>query len=433
MGYNEAAFLILAALALAGGAAAGGRVATWIPPRLLLAAVALRIVGATARYEILWRFYDGVGDAVGYYWNGLRLSGVILNNPFVLVTPGFWLAHSNWWGTEFLKRISGVFLTFSGPSMRSGFLIFSLLSLGGLLALAAAFHHVHPGRHAQRYAAWIFLWPSLWFWPSSLGKEAVLVLGIGLAAYGYATAQQAGWRWAIFIAGLGLAFCIRPHVALVIAIATATAYWFGSWGRLTVRRVFEMVVIAILCTVAFAGMRSQFGLEDSGFEGMQEFVEHRSEQTLQGGSNIGAVPLGVSGVPIAFVNVWMRPFPWEAHNATAAFSALEIAVFWVLVWRRRRTVMFALRRWRRHPLLRFAIPFLFLYTLMIGIVFGNLGIIARQRAPIFPFLLMVLAAAPRHETARRQTARRTRTDPTGGPSPAAPVAPSPLEPSTQTR
>lgn len=421
MGYNEAAFVIFALCALAGGVAAGGRLAAWIPARLLLAAVALRIVGSTVRYEILWRFYDGVGDAVGYYWGGLRLSTAILSNPFVLVTSGFWLDQSTWWGTEFLKRIAGVVLTVCGPSMRAGFLLFSLLALGGLLALAAAFHRVHPGLQAQQYAAWIFLWPSLWFWPSSLGKEAILMLGIGLAAYGYVAGDRGSWRWPIFIAGLGLAFCIRPHVALVIAVSSATAYWFGSWGRLSVRRVFEMIVIAALCGAAFLGMKSQFGLEDAGFEGMQEFVENRSEQTLQGGSNIGAAPLGVSGVPIAFVNVWMRPFLWEAHNATAAFAALEIAVFWVLVWQRRRTVLFALRHWRRHPLLRFAIPFLVLYTLMIGIVFGNLGIIARQRAPIFPFLLMILAAAPRHQTVRRPTE----------PSPSTLVAPAPLEPSAE--
>jgi hypothetical protein len=239
-----------------------------------------------------------------------------------------------------------------------------------------------------QFGAWVFLWPSLWFWPSSIGKEAILVLAIGITVLGYA-GPRGNVRWPIFLAGLGLTFCVRPHVAMVLAMAAVTAQWLGSWGRFSIRRVLEAVLVVVLALGAFSGMRAQFGLENADFEGMKEFVEFRSGQTLQGGSNIGGVPLGVAGVPLAFVNVWMRPFVWEAHNATAAFAALEIAAFWFLLWQRRRTVRLALKSWRQHRLLRFTLPFLLLYTLMIGIAFGNLGIIARQRAPIFPFMLML--------------------------------------------
>jgi hypothetical protein len=45
-------------------------------------------------------------------------------------------------------------------------------------------------------------------------------------------------------------------------------------------------------------------------------------------------------------------------------------------------------------MLRFGLPFLIAYTLMIGIAFGNLGLIARQRSPIFPFMLLFVLAVP---------------------------------------
>ncbi|HVS02618.1 MAG TPA: hypothetical protein VMT16_07610, partial [Thermoanaerobaculia bacterium] len=44
-------------------------------------------------------------------------------------------------------------------------------------------------------------------------------------------------------------------------------------------------------------------------------------------------------------------------------------------------------------LLTFTIPLLLAYTVMIGLTFANMGIIARQRTPLFPLLFMVLAVA----------------------------------------
>lgn len=245
------------------------------------------------------------------------------------------------------------------------------------------------------------------------------MLGIGLACLGYVGPSGRAVNWPLLLAGIGLTFCVRPHVALVLTLATLVAHWLGTWGRLSLRRVVEAVVAIALTGVAFIGMRAQFGLEHADFEGMREFVEFRSEQTLTGGSNIGGVPLGLEGVPLALVNVWMRPFVWEAHNATAAFAALEIAMFWLLVLHRRQAAWRSLRYWRSHRLLRFCLPFLLLYTLMIGIAFGNLGIIARQRAPIFPFMLMMLAAAP--AVARAGATARSRTEGAAPPKSAMPA------------
>lgn len=426
MAYNLFAFLLLAFIALALTQAAGERLAPWLPTRLLLVAVVLRVLGSTVRYEVLHRFYNGFGDAVQYFYEGREIAAQLLDRPVLLVSPLFWAAQSSWWGTPFLTKVAGVVLLFTGPSMLAGFLAFSLIAFAGLFAMARAFRNTQTGPAAVRYAAWIWLWPSLWFWPSSIGKEAVLVLGIGLTVLGYC--GRRGINWPLFLAGLGLSFCIRPHVALVLAMATVIAHWLGRWERFSLRRVAEVALAVAVSLAAFVGMRAQFGLEDAGFEGMKEFVEVRAEQTFAGGSRIGSVPLGLAGIPLAFVNVWMRPFPWEAHNATAAFAALEIALFWFLVWQRRRALRTALKEWRHHRLLRFSVPFLLLYTVMIGIAFGNLGIIARQRAPIFPFMLMLLAVAPRRVPSRVRAI--------AAPAPPAgasrPLSPQPATPSRST-
>lgn len=389
--YNLLGFVLLGVLALGLAKAAGGR--TWVPARLLLLGVALRILGSTARYEILFRFYNGLGDAVRYYHEGLELLRGGLGAP--LVSLSYWVPQmGDWWGTAFLIRVSGAVLAFIGPTMRGEFLAFSLLSFLGLFALATAFRNTGMGRERTLwFTGMIWIWPSLWFWPSSVGKEAILMLAIGLATLGYVGKEEA-IRWLPFAAGMGLAFCLRPHVALVLALSAMAAHWIAGWERFTPRRFLEAVVALVLVGVAFGGMRAQFGLVDADLEGMVEFVEYRAGQTLQGGSQVETVPVGPAGLPLAVVNVWMRPFPWEAHNLTAAIAAAEMVILWALLWRRRKGVLFTIRNWRHHRMLRFAVPLLAVYTLMIGLTFANLGIIARQRAPMFPFMIALLAAAP---------------------------------------
>ena len=56
--------------------------------------------------------------------------------------------------------------------------------------------------------------------------------------------------------------------------------------------------------------------------------------------------------------------------------------------------MRALRNWRSHPVLRVGLPFIVLYSISLGMLVVNLGIIARQRVFLFPFLFYFLEAVP---------------------------------------
>lgn len=387
-------------------AAAGvvGKRVRWVPPRLLIAAVALRIVGATIRYEVGERFYHGVVDAGRYFQYGWQFAEKLWAFDLSVFSADVWLS-GQWWGTQFLRNLSGLAVSIVGPSMRAEFLLFSLASFWGLYLTALAFARYYPGLAARRYAAFIWLWPSLWFWPSSVGKEAVIILGIGMTLLGFA-GQKGRPTWWLLATGLVFIFCIRPHFAFVLAFSMVAAGWLARWRGFSPRRVAEVVFALVIAAVAFKGMVAQFGIGDADLEGMQEFAEYRAELSLRGGSSIGGTALTGAGLPLAVINVWFRPFLFEAHNPMAAFAALEILLFWYLVWRNRKAVAAALKRWRESRLLRFALPFVVVFTLMIGMVMGNLGLLARQRTPLFPFAFMVVAAGSVLVPVRRKVTRR---------------------------
>jgi hypothetical protein len=395
--YNWIGFLLVATVTLVVGIVAARRPGSRWPERLLLAAVALRVIGSIVRYEIIFQYYGGGGDAILYFRMSLPMAEDLQSfelSPFTLSFWGDGGRFDRWWGTIFLEKVSALVLAVIGPTLRGEFLAFSLFAFAGLVATAVAFGRVQPERRVA-YASWLWMWPSLWFWPSSVGKEALIVLALGLVTLGYVGTGQR-MRWPTLLAGLGLAFCLRPHVAAVAAFATLSAHWLASWERPTPRRLVEAAAVVTLVIVALAGMGNAMGFERPDLENARELMEWTRQNTLRGGSNVGNVPMSISALPLAFVNVWMRPFPWEAHNATALLAATELVALWALVLIRHKSIKLAILNWRQHRMLRIAAPMILFYTILIGLAFGNLGIIARQRTPLFPFVLAFVLAVPDH-------------------------------------
>lgn len=402
--------LALAALTVAAGYARSNP--TVFPARLLLAAVALRALGAILRHEMIVRLYNGMSDTFGYFWKGERLAAEIWSGGLSPFSVFYWsemqtMFGSDIWGTPFLIRLSGVVVAIIGTSLRGEFLFFSFAAFLGVFWIALAMHRVQPGPRAVEAAAWIWFLPSVWFWPSAVGKEAVVFFAIGLATLGYV---GDGRRMLVphYLAGVGLAFMVRPHFAAAIALATVLAHWVARAGTWNARRVLEAVFLLALSMVAVNAMGTQLGLESVDVDGIAAMLEARAEATNQGGSAIGTGPSGLLAIPWSFVEVWMRPFPWEATNPQMLMSSLEIYLIWWLVWRRRYGLRVTLRHWRSHRLLQFAGTFLVIYTVMIGMGFSNLGIIARQRAPVIAFFalfpLAVRATSREEHTSRAPAA-----------------------------
>ncbi len=376
-----ATFLPLAILCLVMSVPIGRRIGGYAG-RIFPWAVLARIVGSVARYEVLERFYNGVGDAKRYFGHGMLHAAEIRAGDFSFLVPP---DNRHWWGTRFLENLSGFVIALVGDNIRSGFLVFALFSLGGATLAVLAFRNA--GHDESRYAPWVLLWPSLCFWPSSMGKDAVMMLGIGMCVYGYVGLNKR-MKPLSLIFGIVVLTCIRPHIATIVAMALVGAEFLrtsraqGGWWR-------SLGLVGIGVAAAVVGL-SQFGLDISDVEGIQETFEAGAARTSKGGSAIETTA-GLAAIPLALVNSLLRPFPWEAHHVFALFASLEVWAFWLYVLARRRMLSAALRDWRGDRLLRFALPVGLLLAFFYGLAMSNLGIIARQRVVILPFLFILVA------------------------------------------
>jgi hypothetical protein len=362
---------------------------------LVYAALALRLAGSMGRYLMVTELY-GTGDSFQYFWWGRHYATLLWEgNLQGFLDQEVW-SGSKWWGTQFVRYATGVVVFLIGPSFLGGFIFYSLLAFIGLIGFGMAFQRAYPEVPVTNYVRWAWLFPSLWFWPSAIGKEAILLMGLGLCLWGF-SGRGGRLHWPLLALGLFFVFAIRVQVAAVLVTAMLLAQWLSVGGRWTVGRVAQGAAILVVGLVTLQLALGHMGIEGFSADGVQGYLE---ENTGRGysetrGSSIDGAAVGIRGIPVALVNILLRPFPWEARNLQMLITAVEIMAFWAIVWVRRANVLLVLRSWRSDRLLRLALSFVLVYSVTIGMLFSNMGIIARQRIFLFPFLFLLVEAVPR--------------------------------------
>jgi hypothetical protein len=380
----------------------------WLPAMVVGGTIA-KLGGSWFRYFALFRFYGGVGDAAGYHNRGLDIADQFR----ALAFPGIPESNATL-GTRFMGWVTGVVYTPFKPSILGGFFLFSAMALIGQTLFYAAFRRSAPPETWFKYAFLIMFWPTLIYWPSSIGKEAFLMLFIGVAAYAAARImEQYRPLWlAVFGASVGVISIVRVHIAALLGgalfgtmlLTKARAGVRGAAGRKAVAIVLGFVVLVPLATQ----VSSQFGVSLQGAvagEGLDGVVTGLESTTGQGGSAVtGGVIRSPLDLPAGTLKVLFRPLPNEAGNLQMLIASAEgTALLLLMVGTSYRWIPYALHA-RSRPYLLFAGAYTFGFIVAWSWIL-NLGIISRQRSLVIPFVLAVVAfgwsKAPANPSARR--------------------------------
>ena len=381
----------------------GGELQPLVLPMLI--AFALKLGGSAARYWIAFDVYGGASDAGRYHEYGRYMAGTVWDgtNNLGAVLPGAT-------GTVFVERFTSFVYTFVGSSKLAGFVIFGWLAFWGVACFVKAACIGVPGLAQRRYAWLCAVAPSLVYWPSSIGKEALMICFLGVGTLGIARLlERRGFVPSLLlaVAGLAGAALIRPHIAgvwLAGAFAALLVALSRSLGRTertghTGRRGTE--VLMLVSVVAFAAFAlvivGQFALrylkpgdeETSVGSGITAILEETTRRSDTGGSSF-APPIvsGPKDWPFAVLRTLTRPMLNEASGLLQLLSAVEMGALiglCVLSWRRLFSVP---RSILTIPYVAFAMTALFAAGLAYT-SFANLGILTRQKSLVFPLLLLL--------------------------------------------
>lgn len=392
--YDRAGALIVGPLLLVAAAPAAQRAArtnedaglVWV----LMAGLALKLLASTVRWIVTFDVYDGVADAAGYSGAGSRLAAQIRQGDLDLAVE------APIPGTGALQVVTAVVYSLIGPTSLGGFYVFASLAYYGQYMLYRAFRIGVPSGDHRRYAYLVLLFPSMLYWPSSIGKEAWIVLGLGLSSFGFARLlSRSGGALVPLAAGIASVAFVRPHIAMLLFASLLPAYLWPQRRRrpwtLQQRLAWALNAALIIgaTLIVLTEVQQKFGIE--GLSQTDVAFNETARRTTQGGSRFAPNQVRSPGdLPQSLVTVLFRPFPYEAHNLQTLMAAGETSLLLMLVFLARGRVLRLPAMATQHPYVRFATGMTLLSAVAFSYV-GNFGILARQRVQYLPFFLVLLA------------------------------------------
>ena len=365
--------------------------------RIIVVGFIAKLLGTFVYFRVLNDVY-GTGDVRRYVQNGATIAADIRS--------GSMPDQATETGTQFMNFIVGVVFSVTGPNEIVGYLVFAVLSFVGMYLFLQAFKLSLPQADHRRYAVLVLLLPTMVFWPSTIGKEPWLVFTLGVAAYGAARALRKRRLSYLFIAlGTAGVFAVRPHMAALFVIALAVAFFVrfrdpdvriglasGLVGIAIVGSGVSYVLINYADEVSGteASDEAPGSAVDRFMESTDELLERTQTQTTRGGSEFDSRPVrNPIDFAHALVTVPFRPFPNEAHNVLAQLASLEgVLLLGLVIASVPRMARFGSEFFRRPYLMlasTYAVGFIIAFSNV-----ANFGILTRQRAQLFPFLLVLL-------------------------------------------
>jgi hypothetical protein len=367
--------------------------------RILLLGLSLKMLAVFPRYYVNESLYKGQTDA-GQYDNAGKVF-VANAKKGRLSLDGSFINKFNH-ETRNVGYVAGALYLAFGTSYMGGYMAFTWLSWLGLVFALKAFRVAYPNAPPYFAARLLFFLPSMLYWPSSLGKDALMVFCLGALALGVARILTPSHpvRGLLITASAGyLISLVRPHLLLISILAIAASLLARNAAKQRAGAALggRVLLIILLIPALFFGLsqvNNLFGkASDGATVSITTALDQTKNQTSIGGSSFEAKPISSPlDVPGATVSVLYRPFLFEASSLPVLISAIEGTILLM------GTLLFARWIWRigpamwRHPFSAFCGA----YTLCFIFAFsniGNAGILARQRVQMFPFLLVLVAAA----------------------------------------
>lgn len=376
----------------------------------------LLAVGLLLRLAASYYRFDHAVDAHAYHASGVHLADSFRQLDFTAETG------ASVPGTGTMRYISGLVHVPAGSDEIVAFLIFSWLAFLGCYLLYRAFVIAVPDGDRYRYALLLFLWPSVVLWPSSIGKESVMLLAIGIAALGAArlfTRRPGGYT--LLLLGISGAYFVRPHVAMIMLVALVIALVIGrghprptrALTPASIAKAAAIVLLLAASSVVASRTADHLGIKNlhpSSTE--QQFAETR-RNTSEGGSRFSpADAASPIGYPEAVITILYRPFPFETHGLEPFLSSIEalgLVLLTVASWRRLMSVPWRLRV---QSYVGFALAYLLVFFFVFAVI-SNFGILARERTMMLPFAFVLLsvsalAASRKPRTAAARSVQRSR-------------------------
>lgn len=304
-----------------------------------------------------------VADAVKYYEKSL-----LINQDFY---PG----------SPFIFYFSSIFSQGLNASYLNVTLVYNFI---GFLGLLYFYKSINKYLKKMNFL-WFFILfiPSMSFWSSGLGKDAISFFSVCLFLYAITNSNR---MYIYLIISFTSMFMVRPHIALMIAVSFIFYFIIKSKVHILFK-IFTLPIIFAIVMFSSNFVQQYVGLEEASIDSFSDYVDQRQGYNQSGGSSID---LQSMSYPVQIFTYIFRPLPFDAHSALALFTSVENSILLILfiyiLFKSRFKVNYFTEDKNTWLLI-----YMILTCSMLAITTANLGIATRQKwmfMPIFLYLLI---------------------------------------------
>lgn len=371
----------------------------------LLSAFLLFLVGAivalstatalgTSQYRALILYGWHTMFSIAYLWYAVNFGGDAI--AYFDSAEGFSWEFSL--GTQAVNFLTGLIVNGLGVSLLGAFLIFNIFGVVGLLAFDASLRRATQDKpkYLQRLATVIVFLPSVSFWSSAIGKDALSFMATGLALW---AALALNRRWLHMVFAIFVMMLVRPHVAGMMVLAWSFAVLFSRQTRFGLRVfLLGLAIAGAAIMVPFALQYAGLG-EASDIAALSDYVEQRQGYNMEGG---GGIDIASMSLPMQLFAYMFRPVVFEVTTIFALLAAVDNLILLYLFFAGGRAM---LRGYKSN--LGESRAFMWVYAWLAWLVMAtttaNMGIALRQKWMFAPMLIFLMLSVV--ETQKRKKLR----------------------------
>jgi 4-amino-4-deoxy-L-arabinose transferase-like glycosyltransferase len=400
--------------------------------KLFLCALGARFAASIVVYE--FGLVNVLGDDDSSGWSaGLALSnGWERQGLGLLSLPDIWAEAYEKHHSGF-QYLAGLFFFFTGASARLP--LAAMNCFFGALTVALVYRIAISlfSRWTAVRAGWgACFFPSLIIWSAQTLKEPIVIFLEALALYACVNLKLSGFSVKYVLLCAAAIVLLPPfrfyaaYLAGAVAIMALVVPQIGA--RIDKSKSSFKTALAALAIVALvaplAVSSGYVARNEAAFERftqVEEIVTFKHNVATGSGSGVESgydlsSPTGLAmAIGVGGAHLLLAPFPWQLGGASLRMllTTPELAVWWWLVfvglipglWHVCKTRLADVQ-----PMLFFILGLGLLYSMM----FGNVGLIFRQRAQLLPWLLIIAVVGLEQRALKRILNRGSR--------PAAPVS-----------
>ena len=296
-------------------------------------------------------------------------------------------------GTYNTIFINYIFTFIGGESYFSLKLLNSFIAFLGLVLIYKSYEHImrRSGLSLEKdYFVYVFfLFPSILFWSSILGKDPLNLLFVGMFTYGFIRfINKKRMLWLLWVLAAIIAVrYIRSWYAIIMIISIALYFIRPK----SLKRNVILIPLAPFLYIAFSYFLQKQGI--TSFDQLFYKMSYTSYVLAHGGSSLEYTHITniwdymFYYLPNLFTTLF-RPMPWDIRNPFSLLAAIENVFLLYFSYK------YIFKNWRevmKNRYLRFLILFIFSWSLFYVIISPtNLGMSVRFKLQVLPAMLIVI-------------------------------------------